>query len=137
MRKIFEDNYFFVNYCLKIWWKYIRWKKPAKFHGNIYNCKKYRKNCGIICNHKNFWYFSAYFFVNFCLKIWKNYTRWKKIAKFYGNIYTCNFLEKFCPFFGEKFCTVQKKSRFFTQSIAEKYSMQKLPQKFAKKFTKK
>ena len=44
-----------------------------------------------------------------------------------------NFFEKFCPFFGEKFCTVQKKSRFFTQNIAEKYSMQKLPQKICEK----
>ena len=56
----------------------------------------------------------------------------KKIAKFYGNIYYCNFFEKFCPFFG-----VQKNHVFFTQNIAEKYSMQKLPRKIAKKFTKK
>ena len=47
------------------------------------------------------------------------------------------FFQKFCPFFGEKFCTVQKKSCFFTQNIAEKYSMQKLPQNIAKNFTKK
>ena len=48
-----------------------------------------------------------------------------------------NFFQKFCPFFGEIFCTVEKSHVFFTQNIAEKYSMQKLPQKFPKKFKKK
>jgi len=67
----------------------------------------------------------------------KLYTLKKKLQNFTVIFTIANFFEKFCPFFGEKFCTVQKKSRFFTQNIAEKYSMQKLPQKFAKKFTKK
>ena len=72
--------------------------------------------------------FSAYFFVNFCLKIWKNYTRWKKIAKFYGNIYYCKFFWEILPIFRWKILHFAKKSLFFTQNIAEKYSMQKLPQ---------
>ena len=54
--------------------------------------------------------FSAYFFVNFCLKIWKkNYTHGKKIAKFYGNIYNCNFfLRNFAHFLVKNFSLCKK-----------------------------
>jgi hypothetical protein len=44
-----------------------------------------------------------------------------------------NFFEKFCPFFGEKYCTVQKKSRFFTQNIAEIFNAKITAKKFTKK----
>ena len=59
--------------------------------------------------------FSAYFFVNFCLKIWKNYTHWKKIAKFYGNIYYCKFFWEILSIFRWKIFHCTKKSRKILQ----------------------
>ena len=60
--------------------------------------------------------FFAYFFVNFCLKIWKNYTRWKKKLQNFTVIFIiANLFEKFCPFFCEKFCTVQKNHVFYAK----------------------
>ena len=61
--------------------------------------------------------FSAYFFVNFCLKIWKNYTCWKKIAKFYGNIYYCKFFWEILPIFRWKILHCAKKSRFLRKIL--------------------
>ena len=77
--------------------------------------------------------FSAYFFVNFCLKIWKNYTRWKKSQNFTVIFTIANFFEKFCPFFGEKFCTVQKKITFFYAKYCRKIFNAKITAKNCKK----
>ena len=41
---------------------------------------------------QNFW--KIYFFVNFCLKIWKNIYIEKKSVKFYGKIYICKKFRK-------------------------------------------
>ena len=64
--------------------------------------------------------FSAYFFVNFCLKILKNYTHWKKIATFYGNIYNCNFFWEILPIFRWKILHCAKKITFFYAKYCRK-----------------
>ena len=77
--------------------------------------------------------FSAYFFVNFCLKIWKNYTRWKKIAKFYGNIYYCKFFWEILPIFRWKILHCAKKITFFYAKYCRKISNAKITAKVCEK----
>ena len=77
--------------------------------------------------------FSAYFFVNFCLKIWKNYTHWKKIAKFYGNIYYCKFFWEILPIFRWKIFHCTKKITFFYTKYCRKIFNAKITAKVCEK----
>ena len=118
-------------------------KSLQNFTISFYNCKKYRKKYNKIFRWKifefflhflrkylrkyfrsykhpqlfaqNFW--KIYFFVIFCLKLWKNYTHWKKIAKFYSNIYYCNFFGEILPIFRWQILHCAKKSRFLRKIL--------------------
>ena len=80
--------------------------------------KNSAKNCAIICNRKKF----------------EKIIHVEKKSQNFTVIFTfANFLRNFAHFLVKNFALCKKNHVFFTQNIAEKYSMQKLPQKFTKK----
>ena len=96
-------------------------KKPVKFyHFTILQLKKIPQKIVVsFAIVKISDIFSAYFFVNFCLKIWKNYTRWKKSQNFTVVITIAIFLRNFAHFSVKNFALC-KKNHVFLRKILQK-----------------